>query len=148
MSRAECAGASRRWFHHGGTHKRGNQVCTETRPGCSLVENVRFDFFLIVNVRVDKEREGGRERTRRNGESKSALSVHSHPFDHSSSISDLDLECNSRQEVRGTGLNGRRGRRTKCRELKLKALERRNKKRLGIRDEKRRDKREKVNKEN
>lgn len=70
-----------------------------------------------------------RERARQDGEGKSALSMHSHPFDHSSSISDLDLECNSRQEVRGTRLNGWRGKRIKCWELKLKALGRRNKER-------------------
>lgn len=69
--------------------------------------------------------------------------MHSHPFDHSSSISDLDLECNSWQKVRGR-LNGWRGKRLKCRELKLKTLERRNKKSLGIRDEKRRDRKERI----
>lgn len=71
--------------------------------------------------------------------------MHSHPFDHSSSISDLDLECNSRS-VRGTRLNGWKRKRIKCRELKLKG--RRNKKRLGIPDEKRIDRKERVNREN
>lgn len=47
------------WRHH----KRGNQVCTETRPGCSLVENVRFNFFLVVNVREGRrEKENQTER--------------------------------------------------------------------------------------
>lgn len=45
----------------------------------------------------DARRRAGRDR-----EGKSALSVHSHPFDHSSSISGLDVECNSRRRARGT----------------------------------------------
>lgn len=120
------------WQHH----KRSDQVCTETRPGCSLLENARVDFLLVVN----RAGETKKERTRQDGEGKSALSMHSHPFDHSSSISDLDLECNSRQEVRGTRLNGWRGKRIKCLELKLKALGRRNKERLDISRTKRKEK--------
>lgn len=45
------------WRHH----KRGDQVCTETRPGCSLLENVRVDFLLVVN---GPERRGKREPSR------------------------------------------------------------------------------------
>lgn len=47
-------------------HKRGDQVCTETRLGCSFVENVRFDFFLVVNA-WKGQRKRKRERTSRTG---------------------------------------------------------------------------------
>lgn len=75
-----------------------------------------FRFFS----RCECAGETKREKTRQNGEGKSALSMHSHPFDHSSSISDLDLECNSRQEVRGAKLNGWKEKRIKYWDSKLK----------------------------
>lgn len=49
------------WRHH----KRGDQVCTETRPGCSRVENVRVDFFLVSPRGRDEEREREPGRTGR-----------------------------------------------------------------------------------
>lgn len=63
-------------------------------PGCSPGKNACVDFFLAADTaggRAGRDREG-----------KSALSMHSHPFDHSSSISGLDVECNSRRRARGT----------------------------------------------
>lgn len=141
MFRAECAGASRRWFHHGGTINGAIKYVPRRGQGV-----LSWGTFVSISFSWTCGRDEEEERTnRQNGEGKSALSMHSHPFDHSSSISDLDLECNSRS-VRGTRLNGWKGKRIKCRELKLKG--RRNKKRLGIRDEKRRDRKERVNREN
>jgi len=55
-------------------------------------------------------------------EGKSALSVHSHPFGHSSSISGPDVECDSRRKVgerwerredKAPGVEAARGRRWK-----------------------------------
>lgn len=148
MSRAECAGASRRWFHHGGTIN--GAIRYVPRRGQGVLSWRTFVSISFSSWTREREKEGerARERNRQGGEGKSALSMHSHPFDHSSSISDLDLECNSRREVRGTRLNGWRGKRIKCRELKLKALGRRNKERLGIQNEKKRDRKRRVNKEN
>lgn len=127
MSRTECAGASRRWFHHGGTINGTIRYVPRRGQGVlSWRTSVSISFSSWTDGR-DEERENSKQ----NGEGKSALSMHSHPFDHSSSISGLDLECNSRQEVRGTRLNGWRGKRIKCLELKLKTLGRGNKERLG-----------------
>lgn len=63
-----------------------------------LGENARVDFFLVVSSRAGWGEWPGDG----HGKGKSALSVHSHPFDHSSSISGLDVECNSRPKARGT----------------------------------------------
>jgi len=46
-----------------------------------------------AGARGEKNAGGGRE-------GKSALSVHSHPFGHSSSISGPDVECDSRRKAR------------------------------------------------
>lgn len=70
-------------------------------------ENVRVDpllFLLSFSLSCSMQtatRGKGRTQETGNGEGKSALSVHSHPFGHSSSISGPDVECNSQRKARG-----------------------------------------------
>lgn len=110
--------------------------------------------FLFPRARTGRGREGGgrgegeSERAKRGGR-ECTFRVHSHPFDHSSSISDLDLECNSpagerdeakwleEKENKVPGVGGGGG-----------PSGRGSKKRLGIPDEKRADRKERVNREN
>lgn len=81
------------WRHR----KRGDYGMYRDAAGVFSRENARIDFFPVVSSRGGwGEWPGG------HGKGKSALSVHSHPFDHSSSISGLDVECNSSRKARGT----------------------------------------------
>lgn len=87
------------WFHHGGIINGAvRYVCTKQRSGCSPGEECSRRFLSRYEVECGKE--AGRETELRGAEGNwDGARVHfpcTHtPYDHSSSISGRDVECNS-----------------------------------------------------